>query len=389
MRLLVVSSRLPYPIQKGDKLRLYHQIKTLSKHFEVYLYSCAISDVKNDDINKLKKYCKEVFVHEIEKSDIITNIGSALLLGGPFQVALYSNPKIKKEISDIVSNFKIEHIYCQLIRMADNVADLKIPKTIDFMDAFGYGMEQRGKSGSFFKKLIYNIESTRVKKYEKKIYDQFDNHLIITDQDRNRLELGDKKVHVIQNGVDSDFFTHKTSANDYDLVFVGNMGYLPNVVAAKYLAKEILPILNEKTNKKYSLFIAGARPTNEVINLTEDENVVVAGWLEDIRSAYQVGRIFVAPIFSGIGQQNKILEAMSMKIPVVLNQSVAEGIGMIHEKNCLIANTPNEFVDAIIRIENDNSLREKITNNGRVLVEEKFNWESQNIQLVKLIMAAT
>ncbi len=385
MRLLIISSRLPYPIEKGDKLRLYHQIKTLSEHFELYLYSMSTEDYKETSLLELKKYCKEVRIHPISKADILQHFARNWFSELPLQVIMYSRDKIRSEIKEMIQCHQIDHIYCQLIRAAENVREFKIPKTLDYMDAFSYGMIQRKSTSNLFMKWLYSNEATRVSKYETQVYDDFDMHTIITSQDAKRLPLDNKKVYVVQNGVDHEYFSNKLSAQDYDLVFVGNMGYLPNIDAAKYLANKILPALIKKTAKEYSLFIAGARPSDQVIQLAQNDNVIIGGWMEDIRSAYEAGRYFVAPIFNAIGQQNKILEALSMELPCIVNQSVADGLGLIHQKECLIADSVDEFVEAIIRLENQPEIVASLIVNGLEKVKKVFNWNEQSLKLVQLI----
>ena len=384
MKLLVVATRFPYPLQKGDQLRLYHQIKCLAEEFEIFLYTTSTSKVKESEIEELEKYCSEIKVHYLESSQIIINTTSAVFSKLPLQVGLFTSKKIKSEIKDFAAEHQIDHIYCQLIRMAENIKDLDYPKTIDFMDAFGFGMIKRAEMGGLMKRLMYTFESKRVKAYEKSIYPSFKNHVIITEQDKKRLEV-DGPVGVVANGVDTVFFKNFGGVIEYDIVFVGNMGYLPNIDAAKMLVQKILPKVNKKLGSKVSVLIAGARPSKEVIDLAKFDKVTVAGWLQDIRSAYKNGKIFVAPIFKGIGQQNKILEAMSMEIPCIVNDSVAQGLGIVHEKHCLIANTNDEFVDMIIRLLEEPILHTSLIGKAKEMVMEKYIWRKQTDPLIKMI----
>lgn len=384
MKLLVVASRFPYPLQKGDQLRLYHQIKCLSKEFEIFLYTTSTSKIKEGEIQELEKYCSQIKVHYLDSSQIITNTTSAIFSSLPLQVGLFTSAKIQRELKEFSETHKIDHIYCQLIRMAENIKKLKYAKTIDFMDAFGFGMIKRAEMGGLLKRLMYTFESKRVKAYEKSIYRLFQNHVIITAQDEKRLEV-EGPVEVVANGVDAEFFKNYGSITEHDIVFVGNMGYLPNIDAAKMLVEKILPKLNKKLGRKASVLIAGARPSKEVIDLAKSEKVTVAGWMQDIRSAYKSGEIFVAPIFKGIGQQNKILEAMSMEIPCIVNDSVARGLGIVHEKHCLIANSTDEFVEMIIRLLEEPILYSTLLVNAKHLVMEKYVWQKQTNPLIEMI----
>ncbi len=384
MKLLVVASRFPYPLQKGDQLRLYHQIKCLAKEFEIFLYTTSNAKVKEKEIKELEKYCTAIKVHNLSTMKMASNTIKAFFGSLPLQVGMFTSALIQGEIKAFAEEHNIDHVYCQLIRMAQNVKVLKYPKTIDYMDAFGYGMVKRSEMGGIVKRMLYTFESKRVKKYEKSIYESFANHVIITEQDKNRLEVPGP-VGVVANGVDTEFFTNAGGVLEYDILFVGNMGYLPNIDAAKMLVNEILPKLNKKLGTNVSVLIAGARPTQEVIDLAKTDNVTIGGWVQDIRSAYKSGRIFVAPIFKGIGQQNKILEAMSMEIPCIVNDSVAEGLGIVHEKHCLIANTIDEFVDTIIRLLEEPIIHTSILVSAKELVLEKYVWSKQTDPLIQMI----
>lgn len=387
MRLLVVASRFPYPLQKGDKLRLYHQIKSLSEFAEIYLYTTSIVDVSKDDKEELLVYCKEIKVHQLSQANMIGNVGKSLFSSLPLQVGLFTTIKIQNEIKTFAEANKIDHIYCQLARMAENVKRLSYPKTIDYMDAFGFGMTRRAEMGGILKRLTYTFEAKRMKRYEHEIYSQFENHTIITIQDKDRMELPKNDVTVVPNGVDTEFFKNHGGILDYDIVFVGNMGYLPNIDAAKLLIKKILPKTNKKIGRELNVLIAGARPSKEVIDLAKEKGVTVGGWMEDIRSAYKNGKIFVAPIFKGIGQQNKILEAMSMEIPCIVNDNVAKGLDLVDGKHCLVANSEDEFVDQIIKLLEEPILYTNLLVNGKELVMNKFVWKKQTQALIDLIIS--
>lgn len=387
MRLLVVASRFPYPLQKGDKLRLYHQIRSLSEVAEIYLYTTSVVEVSEDDKEELLKYCKEIQVHRLSQSGMLSNVAKSLFSSLPLQVGLFTTKKIQKEIKTFAEANKIDHIYCQLARMAENIKDLPYSKTLDYMDAFGFGMTRRAEMGGVFKRLTYTFEAKRMKRYEYEIYSSFENHTIITLQDKQRMDLPKNDVSVIPNGVDTEFFKNHGGILDYDIVFVGNMGYLPNIDAAKVLVKKILPKANKKIGRNLNVLIAGARPTAEVIDLAKVEGVTIGGWMEDIRSAYKNGKIFVAPIFKGIGQQNKILEAMSMEIPCIVNDNVAKGLDLVAGKHCLVANSEDEFVDAIYQLMEEPILYTNLLVNSKELVMNKFVWKKQTQALIDLIMS--
>jgi hypothetical protein len=136
MKLLVILPRVPYPLEKGDKLRAYNQIRFLSKTNEITL--CALNDTKlhPNAKSELKPYCKRLYILNISKWSIILNLFKALFKGIPFQVGYFYNRKAKQQIQQIINEVQPDHIYCQLIRVAEYVKNNSTPKTIDYQDVF-------------------------------------------------------------------------------------------------------------------------------------------------------------------------------------------------------------------------------------------------------------
>ncbi len=386
MKLVVVTSRFPYPLEKGDKLRLYFQIKHLALHHEITLLSLADEPVTDHSLNHIQSFCKAVHVFPINKNSAKWNAIKSLLGKTPLEVAYFFNQKIKQKFEEIIHQVQPDHIYCQLIRMSEYVRHLPYPKTLDYMDAFSIGMQRRAENSNPIFKAIFNRDASQIADYESVIFHDFDHHTIISEQDRLHLSFLEKeKIHVLPNGVDTHFFAPMPEVEKkYDIAFVGNMGYYPNVQAALFLAKKILPKLRT-TFPKINLLIAGARPTQEVKNLAS-ENVHVTGWVEDIRKAYASATIFVAPIFYGRGQQNKILEAMSMGIPCITSDQVNEAIGAKNGSSILIANDKESCQEQISLLLKSEELQQKLSRNGLEWIRSNFSWEKYGKQLEDLIV---
>ena len=191
------------------------------------------------------------------------------------------------------------------------------------------------------------------------------------------------KIAVVINGVDTDFFKPIKMEKEYDLVFTGNMGYPPNVNASLYLVKEILPLVR-KQKPEITLTLAGASPHPDVKAL-ESNNVHVTGWVEDIREYYAKARIFIAPMQIGTGLQNKLLEAMAMKIPSITSPLANQALEAEPGKEILVGDSPEEFADYIIKLLDDKKLSEKLADNGFSFVQNNYNWESATEKLEKII----
>jgi glycosyltransferase involved in cell wall biosynthesis len=200
---------------------------------------------------------------------------------------------------------------------------------------------------------------------------------IISQQDKDNFEFEKaKEIHVINNGIDQSFFENLNINKTFDLVFVGNMSYLPNIEAAEYLASKILPLCPVNT----SLLIAGANPADRIKKLA-DENVTISGWMDDIRLAYGQARVFVAPLWSGTGQQNKILEAMAMGIPSITTTAVNNAINAQENKEIMIANDEIEFVNHINILLSNKDKYHDISHNAKTFVARNFDWNHNGLIL--------
>jgi sugar transferase (PEP-CTERM/EpsH1 system associated) len=380
MKLVVLTSRIPYPLEKGDKLRIFHQIKHLAQSHEVCLI-CLNDNSEKIDTSVLEGIVSEFHVIPLSKWKIPFRMFFALFHKLPFQVTYFLELKNKKKIESIIQDFKTEHIYCQLIRTSEYIKDLfQFEKTIDYMDAFSAAALRRAQTTKGLQKVFWQIENERVKKYERSVFDYFNHHSIISSQDRNLLTIPfNKNITVVPNGVDTAHFNNPNRIKKYDLVFAGNMNYPPNIAAAIFLAKEILPTVHAQF-PNVSLLIAGANPSSDVLSLA-NEKITVSGWMNDIRDAYCESRIFIAPMFIGAGMQNKILEAMSSELPVVTTSLAAEAFPEKNQSKLIEANTAFEFAKAIQYYLLNETAQVSDGKSNRRYVEEKYSWNISNKKL--------
>jgi glycosyltransferase involved in cell wall biosynthesis len=228
-------------------------------------------------------------------------------------------------------------------------------------------------------------ESKRLTTYENLIFDYFENHTIISQQDRD-LIYHEKRQHIaiVPNGVDSDFFQTKNADKNYDVVFTGNMNYPPNVSGAITLVRDVKPFV-EKSLGKIRVLIAGSSPAPEVKALSEIGGVTVTGWMDDIRDAYDQSKIFVAPMLIGSGMQNKILEAMSMQLPCVTTSLAGNAFTKEQKQHLFISDQLETIAQDIILLLQDQGKRDDVGQKSREVVLEHFNWGA-TVDLLELTM---
>ncbi len=388
MKLLILLSRVPWPVEKGDKLRAFHQVRCLAESHEIHLF--ALTNQKDNHIakEKLSDYCETItFV----KTSLFTKawyVFLALLTGKPLQNGLFYSRRAKKRLMKLVERVQPDHLYCQLIRVADLAKTLPIPCTIDYQDAMSINMLRRKKASSLLMKPIMTMEYRRLVSYEQEVYHQFDHHTIISLPDKNLMPCPSKEsIHVIPNGVDYAYFSPVVRPKEVDIVFTGNMGYPPNIDACEFLVQEIMPLVEQQI-KGVSVMLAGANPHPRVQRLASP-TVEVTGWVDDIRDCYARSRVFVAPMRIGTGLQNKLLEAMAMQIPCVTTPLANSALGATHQEDILVGETARELADQLILLL---SHQEKATTMGRAghqFVRQHFSWEESSRQLSRIMSSTT
>jgi sugar transferase (PEP-CTERM/EpsH1 system associated) len=385
VKILFLTSRFPYPLEKGDKLRAYHFIKGLSKNHEVHLASISDIAVKENDFAELNKLCKSVKVCRINRLSIGFNVSKSFFGNMPLQSAYFYNGGIKNKILKYGKEIAPDVIVCMLTRMSRYAeAFTGIPKLLDYQDAFSKGVERRLAHEGFFLRTVLNHETQRQAQHEKDVFDLFDEKIIISSQDRALIQhpMHDS-IHIIPNGVDYEYFSPHPAEKKYDLVFTGNMNYPSNIESAVYIVKEILPHVRKKY-PQVKLLIAGANPAARVRNL-QSETVHVSGWMDDIRESYLSAKMLVAPMLINIGQQNKILEAMSMQIPCITSPLANNAIGATDGENIFVASSPHQYAEKIITLLEDPLLAHSIAEKGNAFVKKNYTWEKSISQLENIL----
>ena len=375
MKIFVLLPRIPYPLEKGDKLRAFNQIKQLAKRNEIIL--CALNDNKKvneqDAFHALQPYCQSINFIKITKPQIGLGLVRAFIKGLPMQCGYFYNRKAAKKVNALIAKHKPEMLFCQLLRTAEYIRHKDIPKTIDYQDIFSYGMKRRADVASFVTRPIYNMEYRRLCRYEAAIFDDFDVKTIISAPDRDLFPHERRnEILIVPNGVDHERYHPMDREKKYDLVFTGNMSYAPNVNAVEYLANEILPIV-WKTLPEVKMYIAGATPDPRVKKCA-NEKIIVSGWLDDIRTAYAESRVFIAPMRIGTGLQNKLLEAMSMRLPAITSPLANASLGAKPNEEILVGSNAQEMAQHIITLLTDKEKADRLAQAGFDFTNHVYDW---------------
>jgi sugar transferase (PEP-CTERM/EpsH1 system associated) len=386
MNLLVLLPRVPYPLEKGDKLRAFYQIKELSKYHNIYLVALQDGTLHPEALKKIKPYCKEIHWVRLSLFSKAIGILRALVKGLPAQCGYFYSKKAKRKIHKLIKRIYPDHIYCFMIRMAEYVKKHKdCHTTLDYQDVLSIGMKRRCEKAPVCKKPFFMYEYQALKRYEKNIFSCFTNKIIITDIDREMIPHPQKQyINVIPNGIDFEKFNFVKKEKKYDLIFAGNMSYPPNVDATLFLAKSIFPKLLSRY-PRLKLCICGTHPV-QAVKVLDGETIHVTGWVDDMAEYYAQSKIFIAPLQLGTGLQNKLLEAMAMKLPCVTSPLAGKPLeGAVNNTNILICNSVDEYVEAVFKLLNDENFYQTIAENGYQFVKTNYDWEEVGKKLEEVM----
>ena len=381
-RIAILLSRFPYPLDKGDKLRAFHQIVFLARYHDIHLFALSEDNVDSDHVELLAGYCTSIQLFPLRKSEIWIQSLRSLFANTPVQVGYFFSPSIKKKIHKALHDLQPDVVYGQLSRTALYLNDLPFHSIMDFQDAFSINYHRISERSTGWDRLFYRRESRCMERFERNMLNWFDTTTIISTFDKQCIAKGHNETFVVPNGVDTTYFKPLSALIASDLLFSGNLQYKPNQYAAEFIAKKLMPSLL-KILPEIKIHIAGQ--SGDQLSSLANQHLTISGWVEDMRTLYSSTRIYVAPLFTGAGLQNKLLEAMSMGIPCITTSVSNASLQAINNEHLLIADDVDEFTQQIMRLLNDTDLQKKLATNGRLFVEKNYSWESCNQILLKLV----
>lgn len=405
MRILVVLPRFPYPLEKGDKLRAFNQIKGLKEQGnDIAIFCLSHEHVRDEWLQALKPYCNVIHVARLSKAGSLLRALGAFLCNHCLQTAYWNSSKARRLFRQAELQYRPDIIYSQMLRTIPIVQQSKCRKVMDFQDCLSLNMERNmmrfetscpcGTAGNgkhhychkaSLRYFLYHYEFKNLRKWEEQAFSLFDALTIISQPDRDALPSPRRsEVHIVPNGVDMDYYYPQEAEKEFDVAFCGNMQYEPNIRTAVYLASRVMPLVWEE-RPLARLLIAGATPVAEVWRLA-GERVEVRANVPDIRQCYASAKVFAAPMQSGSGLQNKLLEAMAMEIPCVTSSLANSSLGAQGEgQEILVGDTPQEVARHILALLSSQQRCDILADNARHFVRTHYSWQVANNKLNSIL----
>lgn len=385
MKILFVANRMPYPPHRGDKLKIFNLAKQLSTKHELHLITIAESAADAQYANELQPLFASIsFVRLPLWRRLFNTFLGVFLFNKPLQVHYFYSRKFKKLLLNTMQSHQFDAIHVQHLRMSQYFHEgITNHAILDLPDAFSlYWLRRKEKAKSIFEKWFNQFEYNRLVAYEKKQLPKFPIVLACNKEDCDYLELiSNKQINLLPNGVDTNLFDNKNGQAFIPnrILFTGNMDYAPNVDAVEYFVAEIFPLILAK-NPNVKFIIAGQRPVKKVLQLASS-HIEITGFVPNLAEEYSKAHLVVAPMRFGAGTQNKVLEALSMGIPVVCTNIGFKGLQMENGEGIYCELNTEQFAGRVIEILFNLELRNKLSNLASDKIRKLYSWTSVANQL--------
>jgi sugar transferase (PEP-CTERM/EpsH1 system associated) len=380
--LLFLAQRLPYPPDKGEKIRAWHELQLLARHYDIYLGALIDDPADRAHVDALRPFCRDIRVVGVNRRAGRAASLLGLLTGQALSVRYFQNGCLAAWVRDVLSEVEPETIFIYSSNMAPYVLDLPRGGRLvtDLVDVDSEKWRALCENSGFPMRVLYRREAQRIAALEARVARESDACLFVSLAEMllftHRHPEHAARAHAISNGVDHRFFapTAQPPATPPEFVFTGTMDYPPNIDAVVWFATEILPLIR-RVDSQARFTIVGSQPADAVRRLARLNGVMVTGRVPDVRPYLARATAAVAPMRIARGIQNKVLEAMAMGRPVVLTSGALEGIKAIAGQEVLLADTVSTFAEACCRLL-DTTLGAAVGSAARARILADYDWRT-------------
>lgn len=393
-RVLFLAHLLPYPLDGGAKIKSYYTLKQLAAQYEVTLLAFVRSEEEKRYITNLRDLCAGGIETILIPRSSLKNVVDAVRLWAvptPFVIGRDAVGAMKKAVRARLGARRFDAVHIDHLQMAQYVLPRRSPVKLilDHHNVESQIIERMSQNTPSKPMRIYAAhEWPKLQRYELNVCRQVDRVLVVSNEDAatlRKLAPDLRNITVVPIGVDGDYFQPVPRFPDpKTLLSIGTMYWPPNVDSLIWFYDTVYPQIKAEVPDVH-LSIVGADPVEKILRLArEDNSVTVPGYVEDVRPTATDCAAFIVPLRSGSGMRVKILNAMSMALPVVSTTVGAEGIAATANKNIMVADTPDAFARACIKLLQDPARGTEIGEEARTLVEQTYSWHAVGEELLNI-----
>ena len=387
-RLLFIAHRVPYPPDKGERVRAFHEIRALADSFRVTLAALAHHADDLQAARQLEPWCERILVARAGGPLGLARGALSLAAGGSVTEGYFRSRRLARQLREAAGDEPFDVVvayssstlpYALAVPARTRVADLV---DVDSAKWSAYAREARWPTS-----WLYRREARGVRRLEERALEACDAVVLVSRAEAEALGAAGDNVVAVANGVDTAYFAppEREPARPTSLVFTGTMDYRPNIDGVCWFVKEVWPGL-KAARPEVTLTIVGRDPAPAVVRLAETPGVTVTGSVPDVRPYLAEAAAVVVPLRLARGIQNKVLEAMAMGRAVVASPAALEGLDVAVGTEVLEADRPDAWRDAIGRVLDDEALRRRLGAAARACTKQRFNWDRRMADLVGLCL---
>lgn len=382
-RILYLVHRIPYPPNKGDKLRSFHFLQHLAKNHEVFLGTFTDTPEDIAYIPTLSRYCAGINALPLNPRLAKLRSLNGLLADDPLTIRYFRDAAMQRWVNSTLKGQKIDAAIIFCSGMAQYVEHCqRLPVFVDLVDVDSHKWRIYANKQPWPMRWVYEREARKLLAYERKIAARSVRTFLVTEEERSLFATlapeSTIRLEVMPNGVDTDYFDPNLDfPNPYPddvlpIVFTGTMDYWINVEGATWFIENVLPRLAD-AYPSLKFYVVGRNPTPELAKLASDR-VIVTGAVDDIRPYIRHAKVSIAPIKTSRGIQNKVLESMAMARPTIADSNCSEAIKQRHADELIVASSIDEYLDGIEKCLGDAAYSQVVGNNARARILADYNW---------------
>ncbi|WFP50718.1 TIGR03087 family PEP-CTERM/XrtA system glycosyltransferase [Methylomonas sp. EFPC3] len=391
--LLYLVHRIPYPPNKGDKIRSFHFLQALLADYDIFLGTFVDDPDDRQYVGALADVCKQVCCVDLDPRLAKLKSVSGLLTNEALSLPYYRNAELQAWVDQTIREHSIDRALIFSSPMAQFVRKhAALTVVADFVDVDSDKWRQYAQSKAWPARWVYRREAQKLLEFERVMAARTAATLFVSEQEarlfRSLAPEAADKITYVNNGVDIERFDpalsyqRPFSADMKSIVFTGAMDYWANVDAVKWFAEQVLPLILAKS-PALRFYIVGSKPAREVLQLAENSAaVIVTGRVDDVRPYIAYADLIVAPLRIARGIQNKVLEALAMNKPVVVSSAGMEGIPITQDLQLAVADTAENYADRVLAfLEN----QPECGDSNRRFVQDRFGWAENGRRLRQML----
>jgi sugar transferase (PEP-CTERM/EpsH1 system associated) len=387
---LFLSHRIPFPPNRGDKIRSHHVLRRIAELAPVHVATFA--DVAADMAHEGELAAVATSHCLVQRRKSLARAGvEALVQGSPVSLTAFHDPVLAAYVRRVLAERPVGTIYAFSGQMGQYIPASFTGRVIfDFVDVDSAKFEAYADAGKGPRAWIDVREGRLLGAEEARLARRSDVSLLVSSEEaalfRARLLPQDRlecDVRALRNGIDADIFNPAgcvpaeamLAASPPRIVFTGQMDYAPNIAAARRVIERLLPAIRRKLPGA-SFHVVGRNPPDSLKAFHGKDNIFVHGAVDDMRRYLAAADLALVPLELARGVQNKVLEAMAMTLPVVLTPDAATGIGGSDGHHYAVGESDAELADKTVALLDDSVRRTALGSEARRFVVDKLSWQA-------------